>query len=230
MITIHPFEELGHANHGWLDAHHHFSFASYYDPNKLGLGTLRVINDDTVQAGYGFDTHPHRNMEIITYVRSGAITHQDNKGNKGRTTAGNVQVMSAGSGIYHSEHNRETEDTTLYQIWIEPHTQHVDPRWDTKEFPKTPASDRLTLLVSGDDDAPLFIHQHAKIYAGILNAGTSITHPIENLGYVLVSQGKVEINSQAAKQGDGASIQNETKITITATEDAEILVLDVPES
>ncbi len=228
MITVHPYDTLGHADHGWLNARHHFSFASYYDPNKLGFGVIKVINDDIVKGGFGFDTHPHRNMEIITYVRTGAITHEDNKGNKGVTTAGNIQVMSAGSGIYHSEHNRETEDTSLYQIWIEPHTQNVEPRWDAKEFPKT--DDGLSLLVSGDGTAPLSIHQNAKIYAGPLNTGTSITQAIDELGYILVSKGAIEVNGTPAKKGDGVAIEDETSITITATEDSEILVLDVPKT
>ena len=134
MITIYPYEELGHADHGWLDARHHFSFGRYHNPERMGFGVLRVINDDIIKAGKGFDTHPHKDMEIITYVRKGAITHRDSNGNEGRTEAGDVQVMSAGTGIFHSEYNLEDEDTNIYQIWIEPHKLDVTPDWSAHEF------------------------------------------------------------------------------------------------
>ena len=163
MITHHPFNKLGGAHHGWLDAKHHFSFANYFDPKKLSHGELLVINDDRIAPHTGFDTHPHRDMEIITYVRKGAITHKDNKGNKGRTTAGNVQVMSAGTGIFHSEYNLEDEETNIYQIWILPNAKSVPPRWDAAEFPKEPVSTNLPLLVSGDGKAPLQIHQDCQV-------------------------------------------------------------------
>ena len=163
MITHFPYANLGHANHGWLDARHHFSFASYQDPQRQQFGVLRVINDDVIKAGAGFDTHSHRNMEIITYVREGAITHRDSNGNVGRTVAGDVQVMSAGTGVFHSEFNLESEDTNIFQIWIEPNQLEVEPRWDSYKFPKEPTADSLMLLVSGDGDAPLSIHQDAFI-------------------------------------------------------------------
>ena len=147
MIKTYTFEQLGHANHGWLDARHHFSFANYYNPERMGFGALRVINDDIIKAGAGFDTHPHKDMEIITYVRKGAITHRDSRGNQGRTEAGDVQVMSAGTGIFHSEFNLESEDTNLYQIWIEPNKIGVQPRWDAREFPTEETEGVLTLLV-----------------------------------------------------------------------------------
>ncbi len=230
MITIYPYAELGHANHGWLDARHHFSFASYYDPKRTQFGVLRVINDDVVKAGAGFDTHPHRDMEIITYVRKGAITHRDSQGNEGRTEAGDVQVMSAGTGIFHSEYNVESEDTNLYQIWITPHTKGVKPRWDAKTFPKEPVKDKLNLLVSGDGNAPLSIHQHAAIYAGRLLKGTKITHPITTQAYVLVSEGELEIDGKKLSKGDGAEITNRSSVIIHALSDAEILVIDVPKS
>ena len=171
MITVYPYENLGHANHGWLDARHHFSFAEYRNPARSRFGTLRVINDDVIKAGAGFDTHPHRDMEIITYVRMGAISHRDSNGNEGRTAAGDVQVMSAGTGVFHSEFNLEDTDTNLYQIWIEPNILGVKPRWDSHEFPKQPVTEALTLLVSGDGTAPLFINQDAYIYAGKISAG-----------------------------------------------------------
>jgi redox-sensitive bicupin YhaK (pirin superfamily) len=229
MLTIYPYENLGHADHGWLDARHHFSFASYHDPKRHNFGVLRVINDDKVAAGTGFHTHPHRDMEIITYVRSGAITHRDSEGNVGRTGAGDVQVMSAGSGVAHSEHNLENEDTTLYQIWIYPNAKDVQPRWDAREFPKTPVKNALNLIVSGDkNDDVLFIHQDAKIYAGRLNAGTEITHKIKHRVYILVSDGQVEIDGKLLKKGDGAEIIAQAEMQIKAISDCEILVIDVP--
>lgn len=227
MITPIPYETLGHADHGWLNARHHFSFASYYDPKRMGFGALRVINDDIIQAGTGFGLHPHQNMEIITYVRQGAITHRDNQGNEGRTVAGDVQVMSAGTGIYHSEYNLESEDTQLYQIWIEPNKHGVQPRWDSHEFPKTDEPG-LSLLVDGNGVAPLQIHQDAYVYAGTLQADQTIEQTIKHQAYLLVSKGKIELGEFELKQGDGAQITHQKQISITAIEDAEILVLDVP--
>lgn len=195
----------------------------------MGFGTLRVINDDIVKAGSGFDTHPHRDMEIITYVRKGAISHRDSEGNEGRTQAGDVQVMSAGTGIYHSEHNHEDVDTNLYQIWIEPNKKGVAPRWDAHEFPKQPATDRLPLLVSGDGSAPLFIHQDATIHAGRLTKGTSVTHPVRQQAYILVSEGKADLDGHILKKGDGAEVTAQNQVTIIAQEDTEILVIGVPQ-
>lgn len=228
MLKVYPYQELGHANHGWLDARHHFSFANYYNPQRMGFGALRVINDDVVKAGAGFGTHPHRDMEIITYVRKGAITHRDSQGNEGRTEAGDVQVMSAGTGIFHSEYNLESEDTNLYQIWIEPREKGVKPRWDAKAFPKEPVKDKLNLLVSGDENAPLYIHQDAAIYAGRLNEGTEIKHPVHSAAYVLVSVGELEIDGNVLKKGDGAEISEAKTINLKAVRDAEVLVIDVP--
>lgn len=230
MLTIYPYETLGKADHSWLKARHHFSFARYYNPERTGFGLLRVINDDIIAAGKGFDIHPHRDMEIITYVRKGAITHRDDKGNEGRTEAGDVQVMSAGSGIAHSEYNMENEDTSLYQIWIETNKPGVQPSWDAHIFPKDQVEDALSLLVSGDGYAPLHIHQDAKIYAGRLNAGTELTHPIEKQAYILASEGEMRINGQTMKRGDGAEVTQEKEIIIDAIQDAEILVIDVPEA
>ncbi len=232
MITVYPYENLGHHDMGWLDAHYHFSFARYHDPQRTGFGALRVINDDIVKAGAGFDTHPHKDMEIITYVRTGAITHRDSTGNEGRTEAGDVQVMSAGSGIYHSEFNLESEDTTLYQIWIEPRETGVKPRWEAMQFPKDAANDGLKLLVSGraedaDTDA-LYIHQDAAIYGGRIPARGEITQDVKAQAYLLVSEGVVEIDGRELKKGDGAEITDTGTITIRATEDAEVVVIDVP--
>jgi quercetin 2,3-dioxygenase len=228
MIKIYPYENLGRANHGWLDARHHFSFASYHNPNRMNFGVLRVINDDIIKAQSGFATHPHQDMEIITYVRSGAITHKDSNGNEGRTGAGDIQVMSAGTGIYHSEYNLENEDTNLYQIWITPNKNGVKPRWDAREFPKDAIQNSLTLLVSGDANAPLFINQDAKIFGGRLNKGTVISHSIINQAYILVSKGQIKIEDQILKQGDGAEITDLSNIKIESLSDAEMLLIDIP--
>ena len=228
MLQHHPFSSLGGENHGWLNAKHHFSFANYYDPSKLSHGELLVINDDRIAAQTGFGMHPHRDMEIITYVRKGAITHQDNTGNQGRTTAGNVQVMSAGTGIFHSEYNLENEETNIYQIWIKPKTRGITPRWDAAEFPKTPVTSSLQLLVSGQGDAPLQINQDARIFAGRLENNTTLTHQITGIAYLLVSEGEVKVNDTLAQKGDGIAISDEDSITITAENNAEILIIEVP--
>jgi redox-sensitive bicupin YhaK (pirin superfamily) len=232
MITVYSYDKLGHADHGWLDARHHFSFARYWNPDRTTFGTLRVINDDRIAAGKGFGAHPHDNMEIITYVKSGAISHKDSMENEGRTKAGDVQVMSAGTGIFHSEYNAESEDTTLYQIWITPSKRDVTPRWDTKSFPQTPVSDRLAVLVSGQeqhaDEGALFIHQDAAIYAGRLTKGIELVQPLKHQAYVLASAGSITVNGVVMHQGDGAEIVDESTVTITANSDAEVLVIDAP--
>ena len=232
MIKVYPYSELGHADHGWLDARHHFSFASYYNPDRHQFGTLRVINDDRIAAGAGFGTHPHNNMEIITYVRSGAISHRDSMGNEGRTVAGDVQVMSAGAGVTHSEFNQEKVDTTLYQIWITPNARDVKPRWETETFPKEPVENELALLVSGyaedKDKGALYIHQNATIHGGRLKQGTSLNHPIRRQAYILASQGSIQVGDQVLQQGDGAEVTDMSSLPITALSDAELLVIDVP--
>ena len=228
MINVIRYEDLGMANHGWLKARHHFSFARYYDPQRMGFGALRVVNDDIILAGAGFDMHPHANMEIITYVRKGAITHRDSQGNKGRTEAGNVQVMSAGTGVYHSEFNLENEDTKLYQIWIEPNKKNIEPAWDAHEFPKG-THNGLTLLVSGDGSAPLRIQQDARIYAGRLEQDTVLNHTVKHQAYVLVSDGEIQLNGKMLKAGDAAEATETKTLKIIANSEAEILVIDVPE-
>ena len=228
MISVQTYQQLGYADHGWLAARHHFSFADYQNPERMGFGTIRVINDDLIEAGGGFDMHPHRNMEIITYVRRGAITHKDNKGNHGRTAAGDIQVMSAGKGIYHSEYNLEDTQTSLYQIWIEPTQSGVTPRWETAALASHLQDNRLTLLVSGDGQAPLSIHSQAKIYAGQLDKGTRINHAIEHQAYVLVSAGKINLDGTIMHKGDGAEVTDQDSVTITTEDNAEVLLLDVP--
>ena len=228
MIKPIFYTDLGHADFGWLDARHHFSFGQYYDANRMGFGKLRVINDDVIQAGTGFDTHPHSNMEIITYVRQGAITHKDSRGNEGKTKAGDVQVMSAGTGIQHSEHNKESEATNLYQIWIEPNQQNVEPRWDAHQFPnQEPVESELSLLVSGDGTAPLSIHADAKIYAGRLVEGQMIEQSIDHNGYLLVSDGEVLVGGHSLAKGDAAEITDQQSLEIKAATEAEVLLIDV---
>ena len=228
MITRYTFADLGGANHGWLNAKHHFSFANYHNPEKMSHGELLVINDDRIAPHTGFDTHPHKDMEIITYVRKGAITHKDNKGNEGRTTAGNIQVMSAGTGILHSENNLEDEVTNIYQIWIKPKTTGIKPDWDMAEFPKEPTSKSLTLLVSGDDKSPLKINQDARIYAGRLNKGDEITHNIIGKAYILISEGTINVSGNEANKGDGLAVSEEKLVKLDALSDAELLIIEVP--
>jgi len=233
MITVYPYENLGHVNHGWLDARHHFSFASYWNPKRTHFGKLRVINDDRVMPGKGFATHAHTNMEIITYVRQGAITHKDSMRNEGRTEAGDIQVMSAGSGVSHSEYNLEKEDTQLYQIWIEPNSENVKPYWETRQFPTLVTNGHLSLLVSGriedHEKNALFIHQDAAIYGGRLKAGAKIEQPIKYQAYILASMGSFTVNGTLLKEGDGAEVRDSKNLTIIAITDSEILVIDVPE-
>lgn len=230
MITVYEYENLGMASHGWLEARHHFSFGGYYNPERLGFGTLKVVNDDRIQGGTGFATHPHKDMEIITYVRQGAITHKDNQGNEGRTGAGDVQVMSAGTGIFHSEFNKESENTTLYQIWITPNKTGVPPRWDAMKFPKEAVTDKLNVLVSEAGAEGLSIYQDAKIYGGNLNKETKLIHPIKHQAYILASRGKFSIDGKILKMGDAAEVIKQATIEIHAIDDAEILIIDAPVS
>lgn len=229
MIDVRPFNSLGGANHGWLDAKHHFSFANYYDPNRMSWGRLRVWNDDTIAARSGFPPHPHSDMEIITYVRTGAITHEDSMGNKGRTGAGDVQVMSAGTGVRHSEFNLENEPTTLFQIWIEADKRGAQPSWGAKVFPKSDRSGQFSVLASGDttDDA-LTINADAKVLGATLNAGESLTYNLAEgrRAYLVPAVGEVEVNGVALNARDGAAIADEPTITITAKTDAELVMVD----
>ncbi len=228
MITHYPFDTLGGANHGWLNAKHHFSFANYYDPKKMGFGELLVINDDRIAPNTGFGKHPHDNMEIITFVRKGAISHEDSQGNKGRTTAGNVQVMSAGTGIMHSEFNHEDEETNIFQIWIIPKSRDIEPKWGSAEFPTNSTTDKLKLLVSGNNDAPLQIHQDARIYTGMFKDNTTLKHLIKGQGYLLVSKGNIKIGDIEASKGDGIAIKNEEEISLECHPDTEIILIEVP--
>jgi redox-sensitive bicupin YhaK (pirin superfamily) len=232
MLNIQRYADLGAMDISWLAARYHFSFSNYYNPKRMGFGSLRVINDDIVKVGGGFDMHSHKDMEIITYVRKGAITHRDNLGNEGKTGAGDVQVMSAGTGITHAEHNEEQEDTNLYQIWIEPHTKGVAPRWEARAFDKTPVKDKLNLLVSGlpehKDSEVLFIHANAAIYGGVVKQGVRLEQPLSGNAYVLVSAGEVRVDGEVLTRGDGAEITESKSLSLEALSDAEILVIVLP--
>ena len=228
MIDIRPFASLGHADHGWLDARHHFSFADYYDPGRMGWGAIRVWNDDTIAAQSGFPPHPHRDMEIVTYVRTGAITHQDSMGNKGRTGAGDVQVMSAGSGVVHAEYNLEDEPTTLFQIWIETDARGVAPGWGAMPFPREARDGSFQLLASGrPDDGALSIHADARVLGATLAAGKAIEYPADPARHLyLVSSGPVRVNGVAAQPRDGIAITGEANVRIEAQGDAELVLVD----
>lgn len=227
MIDHRPFETLGQADHGWLKARHHFSFADYLDRDRMGWGRLRVWNDDEIASGAGFPPHPHRDMEIITFVRDGAISHSDNQGNHGRTVAGDVQVMSAGRGIVHSEENREDETSRIFQIWLQTAEAGAEPGWGTRHFPRQEGG--LTVVASGypEDDA-LPIRTRGRVLAATLKAGGTVTHRTDpaRFLYLVPNRGSVEISGVRLNPRDGAAIRDEAEITITAIEDAEIVLVD----
>ena len=229
-IDRRPFESLGHADHGWLDARHHFSFANYHDPARMGWGAIRVWNDDTIAAQTGFPPHPHSDMEIITYVRTGAITHQDSMGNAGRTAAGDVQVMSAGSGVRHAEYNLENEPTTLFQIWIQPRTRGGSPSWGAKPFPKGDRSGWLVTLASGfaEDDDALPIRADARVMAATLNPGETVTHTVGEgrHAYLVSATGAITIDGQRFAGRDGAALTGGRSYEISAVDAAEIVLVD----
>ena len=228
-IEVRPFESLGAANHGWLDAHHPFSFADYYDPARMNWGAIRVWNDDIIQPQSGFPPHPHADMEIVTYVRTGAITHNDSLGNEGRTEAGDVQVMSAGSGIRHAEYNLENEATTLFQIWIMPNRTGGSPSWGAKPFPKDSRTGAWQVLASGmegDSDA-LPIRTNARVVGATIKAGESLSYEVGagRSAYLVPATGAIEIDGHHANARDGVAIK-EGHITVKAIEDAEIVLVD----
>ena len=230
MIEKRPFNSLGHANHGWLDAHHHFSFADYHDPARVNWGNLRVWNDDTIAAGAGFPPHPHRDMEIITYVREGAITHRDSMGNLGRTEAGDVQVMSAGTGVTHSEYNLEPTETRLFQIWIIPEERGGEPSWGAKPFPKGDRSGHFVTLASGfsEDDDALPIRTKARVLGATVKAGERITYDLGEgrHAYLVPAKGAVEIDGTRIDARDGVAIRDVETVELIALEDSELVMVD----
>ena len=231
MIELREFNSLGGFRNEWLNAHHHFSFGGYHDHRRMSFGHLRVWNDDEIAAGTGFDPHPHRDMEIVTYVREGAITHLDNLGNEGRTEAGDVQVMHAGTGIIHAEYNREDVPTRLFQIWIEPDQRGVKPGWSARAFPK--AGNGLSVFASGRaEDAgagALTLHADAAVLAGTLRRGETARLPLAKGRklYLVPVTGTITVNGVTAHARDGVAIGDETEVTIVACEAAELVAVDV---
>ncbi len=234
MIDLRPFAQLGRFENDWLNSRFHFSFAEYHDASRMGHGALRVWNDDEIAAGGGFDMHPHRDMEIITYVRQGAITHRDSLGNEGTTRAGDVQVMSAGTGITHAEYNDGEAPCTLFQIWIFPNARGVAPRWETRRFPERGAHAGLVALASGRDgeagNGALTIHQDATLYGAALTAGEQTTHALApgRHAYLVVVAGRIKLNGVELGERDGAAIEDEPDLAIEALEDTELVLADVP--
>ena len=230
MVERRPFNALGAADHGWLKPKHHFSFANYRDPSRVSHGSLRVWNDDEIAPRSGFPPHPHANMEIITYVREGAITHEDSLGNKGRTEAGDVQVMSAGEGVRHAEYNREDVPTKIFQIWIEPREHGGAPSWGAKPFPKSDLSGKLVTLASGfaDDTDALPIRTDARVLGASLKAGETATYDLgaNRHAYLVPARGRLEVNGVVLEARDGAAISNEAAVSITALTDSELVLVD----
>ncbi len=230
MIDIRPFQTLGQPDHGWLNARHHFSFANYYDPHRMSWGAIRVWNDDEIAARSGFPPHPHSDMEIITYVRQGAITHQDSLGNQGRTEAGDVQVMSAGTGVRHAEYNLEDEQTTLFQIWVMTDRPGAQPNWGAKKFPKGERAGSFVTLASGfpgDTDA-LKINAAARVMGATLKAGEKAELELDPSRHVYLVPvgGAIEVNGVRAEPRDGVAITGEERVEIRALEDSEIVLVD----
>ena len=230
MIELRPFASLGAADHGWLDAHHHFSFADYHDTARTQWGQLRVWNDDTIAPQAGFPPHGHRDMEIITYVRKGAISHKDSLGNAGRTEAGDVQVMSAGTGIQHAEYNAEDEATQIFQIWILPDSRGEAPAWGARPFPKDDRAGQFVTLASGiaGDDGTLPIRAEARVLGATVKAGESVTYDTsaDRHLYLVPATGKVRIGDVDVNARDGAAITGLDRIEVTALEDSEIVMVD----
>jgi redox-sensitive bicupin YhaK (pirin superfamily) len=229
MIQVQPFDRLGRFRNEWLNARYHFSFSGYRDPERMGVGALRVWNDDEIAPGAGFDAHPHRDMEIVTYVREGAITHRDSLGNEGRTEAGDVQVMHAGSGIVHAEMNLEPTATRLFQIWIIPDRRGVEPGWGTRRFPREGGG--LVALADGRPEADgtaLPLHADAAVLAATLVPGQSVTHRMApgRIAYLVPSAGSVTVNGVAAGTRDGVTVTGEESITIEAADGAEVVLVD----
>lgn len=233
MIEVRPFQSLGRFEIGWLKAHHHFSFGHYKDPERMGFGALRVWNDDTISPGTGFDPHPHRDMEIVTYVRKGAITHRDRLGNEGRTEAGDVQVMHAGTGIVHAEYNYEDEETQIFQIWIHPDRAGHQPGWGTRRFPER-ASGGFTALASGRETdraaGALPINQDAAVLGARIAAGETATYRLGagRHAYLVASTGRIEVNGRPAEARDGVAVTGQETIAVKALDEAEVVLVDVP--
>ena len=231
MIQIRKSEDRGHADHGWLDTHFSFSFADYYDPKHVHFRTLRVMNDDRIAGGGGFPMHPHRDMEIVTYVLEGALEHRDSMGNGSVIRPGDIQYMSAGSGVTHSEFNASpTEAAHLYQIWMFPEEQGLKPAYDQKNFSDAEKRGKLRLIASPDGrDGSVKIRQHNELYATVLGEGQAVKHALkpDRYAYVQVTRGSVKLNGRELSEGDGAAVSNEPALELTGVRDAEVLVFDL---
>ncbi|MGB7501950.1 MAG: pirin family protein [Azonexus sp.] len=231
MLTIRKSEDRGHADHGWLQSHHSFSFADYYDPAHMGWGNLRVINDDLIAPGGGFGMHGHRDMEIVTYVTTGALAHKDSMGNGTAIPPGDVQRMSAGSGVRHSEFNDAPDQAThLFQIWIEPREKGITPGYEQKSFADAEKRGRLRLIASPDGAAgSVTIHADALLYAGLFDGGEAATLPLDpaRKAYVHVARGTLAVNGHNLRKGDAALLANENNLTLSDGHDAEVLVFDL---
>jgi len=232
MLTLRPANQRGHANHGWLDSWHTFSFANYYDPANMGFGPLRVINDDRIAAGRGFGTHGHRDMEIITYVLDGAIAHKDSMGSGSTIEPGNVQRMSDGRGVLHSEFNPQADkETHMLQIWIEPNVAGITPEYEEKQFSSEEKRGQLRQLVSPDGaDGSMVIHQDARLYAGLFDGAEAASLPLTagRHAWVHVARGSLVVNGQKLGEGDALAISNEAAVTLGEGANAEVLVFDLP--
>jgi redox-sensitive bicupin YhaK (pirin superfamily) len=232
MLARRPFATLGQFDNDWLQARYHFSFADYHDPSRMGLGPLRVWNDDTIAPGGGFDMHGHRDMEIITYVREGAIWHQDHLGNEGQTKAGDVQVMSAGKGILHAEYNHGETPTKIYQIWIEPRQQGGKPRWQTRAFPDRSQAAALVPLASGQPEmiGALPIDQDATIFGAFLPTQASVIHDLApgRRAYLAVPRGRLKVNGLEVEAGDGLAVTDLPRLDIEAATESELVLADLP--
>jgi quercetin 2,3-dioxygenase len=232
MIERRPFNELAGEDRDWLKARHHFSFGAHADPTRMGWGSLRIWNDDEIAPNAGFPPHAHANMEIITYVREGSVTHKDSLGNEGRTQAGDVQVMSAGTGIRHAEYNLEQQPTRIFQIWITPSSNGGPPAWGTQPFPKADRSGRLVTLASGfdNDGDALPIRTRARVLGATLAAGETVEYALgeRRHGYLVPALGAVEVNGVRIEARDGAAIKEVAVVRITALEDSELVMVDAP--
>ncbi|HEY4244631.1 MAG TPA: pirin family protein [Kofleriaceae bacterium] len=231
-MDIRRANERGHADHGWLDTFHTFSFADYYDPKHMGFSALRVINEDWVKAGRGFGKHPHRDMEILTYVLEGAVSHEDSMGNGSVIRPGDVQRMSAGTGVLHSEQNpSKTEDLHLLQIWIMPDRANHQPGYEQKTFTDAEKRDQLRLVASPDGrDGSVTIHQDATLSVGLLSPGTTVTKELApgRKAWVQVTRGEIDLAGEKLSAGDGAAIVDGTQLPISASAESEVLVFDLP--
>jgi redox-sensitive bicupin YhaK (pirin superfamily) len=232
MLTLRPAGERGHADHGWLDSHHTFSFADYYEPAHMGFRTLRVINDDRVAPGQGFGTHPHRDMEIVSYVLEGSLEHRDSMGTGSVIRPGDVQRMSAGTGVRHSEFNgSKTDPVHFLQIWLMPSRNGIAPGYEQKTFSGADKRGRLRIVASPDGrDGSVTIHTDALLYAGLFDQGESarVTLSAGRHAWVHVARGKARVNGQELQEGDGAALSQEPAVVVEGVDGAEVLVFDLP--